>query len=91
MVGCNMACSLYAHGHLNLLRGHRHVSLRGVRRSLAAHKTVGIALSLSHRDLPAVRRALDRHRPVKASIEVEVAGADGLRQSYHVNVVLSWR
>jgi phospholipase C len=91
MVGCNMACSLYAHGHLNLLRSHQHLRLRSVRRSLAAHRTVGISLSLSHRNLIAVQRALRRHRPVKASIQVEVAGAGGLRQSYHVNVVLTWR
>jgi phospholipase C len=91
MVGCNMACSLYAHGHLNLLRDRRHLRLRGVRTSLAAHRTVGISLSLSRRNLTAAHRALSGHRSVKASIEVEVTGAGGLRQSYHVNVVLRWR
>ncbi len=91
MVGCNMACSIYAHGHLNLTRGHRHLGLRLVRTSLEAHRTVGIALSLSRRNLSAVRRALRRHRSVKASIEVQATGADGLRQSYLVSVVLTWR
>jgi len=67
MVGCNMACSIYAHGHLNLTRGRRHLGLRLVRTSLTAHRTVGIALSLSRRNLSAVRRALSGHRSVKAS------------------------
>ena len=91
MVGCNMACSIYAHGHLNLKRGRRHLGLRSVRKSLAAHRTVGISLSLSRRNLSAVRRALRRHRSVKASIEVQATGADGLRQNYLVSVILTWR
>ena len=91
MIGCNMACSIYAHGHLNLTRGRRHLGLRLVRTSLVAHRTVGISLSLSRRNLSAVRRALRRHRSVKASIEVQATGADGLRQSYLVGVVLTWR
>ncbi len=91
MVGCNMACSIYAHGHLNLTRGRRHLGLRLVRTSLVAHRTVGIALSLSRRNLSAVRRALRRHRSVKASIEVQATGADGMRQDYLVSVVLTWR
>jgi phospholipase C len=91
MVGCNMACSIYAHGHLNLKRGHRHLGLRLVRTSLTAHRTVGISLSLSRRNLVAVRRALRKHRSVKASIEVQATGVDGLRQNYLVSVALTWR
>ena len=91
MVGCDMACSLYAHGHLNLTRGRRHLGLRLVRTSLVAHRTVGIALSLSRINLTAVLRALGTHHTVKASIEVQATGADGLRQSYEVSVVLTWR
>ena len=91
MVGCNMTCSLYAHGHLNLTRGHRHLGLRRVRTSLVAHRTVGISLSLSRHNLNAVRRALRKHRSVKASIEVQATGVDGLRQSYSVSVVLTYR
>jgi phospholipase C len=91
MVGCNMACSLYAHGHLNLTRHRRHLGLRPLRTSLAADRTVGIALSLSRRNLSAVRRALREHRSIKALIEVQATGADGLRQSYLVSVVLTWR
>ena len=30
LLGCNMECSVYAHGHLNLMRGRRHLGLRGV-------------------------------------------------------------
>jgi phospholipase C len=91
MVGCNMACSLYAHGHLNLLRGRGHLRLHSIRASLTADRTVGIALSLSHRNLSAVRRALHKHRSVKASIDVEATTADGVRRGYEVNVVLTWR
>jgi phospholipase C len=92
MVGCNMTCSLYAHGHLNLVRGRRHLGLRLVRTSLVAHRTVGISLSLSRPNLAAVRRvALAGHYTVKASIEVQATGADGLRQSYLVSVILTWR
>jgi hypothetical protein len=91
LVGCSEACSIYAHGHLNLKRGHRHLGLRPLRTSLAAHRTLGIVLSLSHRNLSAVRQALRRHRSVKASIEVQATGADGLHQNYLVSVVLTWR
>ena len=91
MVGCNMACSIYTHGHLNLTRGRRHLGLQPLRTSLAAHRTWGIALSLSRPNLSAVRRALRKHRSVKASIEVQATGADGMRQDYLVSVVLTWR
>ncbi len=91
MVGCNMACSLYAHGHLNLLRGRGHLRLRSNRTSLVADRTVGIALSLSRRNLIAARRALRKHRSVKASIDVEATGADGVLRGYYVTVVLTWR
>ncbi len=74
-VGCNEACSIYAHGHLNLRRGRRHLGLRGVRATLAADRTVRIALSLSRRNLSAVHRALREHRSVKAAIVVQAIGA----------------
>ena len=90
-VGCNLACSLYAHGHLNLTRHHRHLGLRSIRATLAANQTVRIALSLSRSNLAAVRRALHRHRIVKASIEVDATGGSGQRQTYSVEVTLSWR
>ena len=91
LVGCNEACSLYAHGHLNLLRHRRHLGLRSVRTSLTADHTVRIALSLSHANLAGVRHALRTHYTVKASIEVEASGVDGKRQDYRVSVVLTWR
>ncbi|HXB63945.1 MAG TPA: alkaline phosphatase family protein [Solirubrobacteraceae bacterium] len=91
MVGCNMACSIYVHGHLNLRRGRQNLRLRSVRTSLVAHRTVGIAVSLSRRNLIIVRRALGKHRSVKASIDVEATGIDGVREGYHVYVVLTWR
>jgi phospholipase C len=91
LVGCNLSCSIYAHGHLNLTRHHRHLGLRSKRAMLAANQTVRIALSLSRSNLAAVRRALHRHHSVKASIEVDATGPSGQQQSYHVNVSLSWR
>ncbi len=91
LVGCNLACSIYAHGHLNLTRHHRHLGLRSKRATLAANETVRIALSLSRSNLAAVRRALRRHRSVRASIAVDATGPSGQRQTYHVSVVLSWR
>ncbi len=36
MLGCNMECSIYAHGHLNLMLGRRHLGLRGVLTTLTA-------------------------------------------------------
>jgi hypothetical protein len=90
-VGCNEACSLYAHGHLNLRRGRRHLGLRGVRTMLVADRTVRIALSLSHSNLSAVHRALRGHRSVKAAIVVEATGTGGRREVYSVTVVLTWR
>jgi hypothetical protein len=89
-VGCNMACSLYAHGHLNLMQHRQNLKLRSTRKSLAAHRTVGISLSLSRRNLTTVRSALHRHRSVRASIDVEVTAA-GMREVYHVYVKLTWR
>ena len=90
MLGCNMECSVYAHGHLNLLRGRRHLGLRGVLTTLAPGHATRIALSLSHANLSAVHHALERGYPVKAAVEVE-AGSGGERQDYGVVVQLSWR
>ncbi len=91
MVSCNLACSVYAHGHLNLTRHHRHLGLRGKRATLAASETARIALSFSRSNLAAVRRALHRHHSVKASIEVDATGTEGQHQTYSVQVRLSWR
>ena len=91
LVGCNMACSLYAHGHLNLTRHRRHLGLQSKRATLAANQAVRISLSLSRGNLAAVKRVLHRHRPVRALIEVVATGVAGQRQTYSVDVTLSWR
>jgi phospholipase C len=92
LVGCNEACSLDAHGHLNLLRHRRHLGLRRVHTVLVAHHAVRIALSLSRRNLAAVRRVLlAGNYTVKASIVVEATGVNGGREDYHVTVTLSYR
>jgi phospholipase C len=90
MVGCNLACSLYAHGHLDVAHERRQPRLRSLRTTLAAGRTVGISLSLPGRALTAVRGALRRHRTIGVSIDVEVTSADML-QGYHVNVALTSR
>ena len=90
MLGCNMECSIYAHGHLNLMRGHRHLGLRSALTTLEPGHATRIALSLSHANLSATHRALERGRPVRATVEVQAAsGAD--RQTYQVGVTLTWR
>jgi phospholipase C len=90
-LGCNMACTLYAHGHLNLVRRRQHLKLASTHKSLSAHRTIGISLRLSRRNLTAVRQALHKHQSAKASIDVEAAGEDNVRHVYHVYVVLTWR
>ncbi len=90
MLGCNMECAIYAHGHLNLLRGRRHLGLQQKLVALAAHKAVGVAISMSKVNLAAVRRALSSHYPVKASLQVQ-AESGGERQLYDVDVRLTWR
>ncbi|HEV3070483.1 MAG TPA: alkaline phosphatase family protein [Solirubrobacteraceae bacterium] len=91
LVGCNMACSLDARGHLSLTRRHRHLGLRRVRTTLMGGHTERISLALSRSNLAAVRRVLRRHRTVTASIAVDAKGIDGLHQSYRVEVTLSYR
>ncbi len=89
-LGCDMECSLYAHGHLNLLRGRRHLGLQSVLSTLEPGHATRIALSLSHENLSAVHHALERGYPVKAAVEVEAAsGAE--RRRYSVDVRLTWR
>ncbi len=90
MVGCNVACSIHAHGHLSLWHGRQPLRLYGARRVLPAARTQGISLSLSHRDLIAVQQALRGHRSVTASIDVE-ARSGAFLQGYHVDVALTWR
>ncbi len=70
---------------------HQQLSHDAYLSSLVAHRTVGIVLSLSRRNLSAVRHALRKHRSVKASIEVQATAANGKRQTYLVNVILTWR
>jgi phospholipase C len=90
VVGCNMACSLDARGHLNLTRHRRHLGLRRLRTTLAGSHTERIGLALSRRNLATVRRALRRGRTVKAAIAVVATGIDGLRQTYRMTVILSY-
>ena len=89
-LGCNMECSVYAHGHLNLTRGRRHLGLRSTLTTLEPGHAERIELSLSHANLSAVHRALQRGEAVKAAVEVEARSGDE-RQDYGVVVRLSWR
>jgi hypothetical protein len=90
-VGCNMACSLDAHGHLSLTRRHRHLGLRRVRTTLTGGRAERIGLKLSQRNLAAVKRALRKGRKVKASIAIVAVGIDGLHRSRSVTVGLTYR
>jgi Phosphoesterase family len=87
----HLACTLDAHGHLNLLRHRRHLGLRRVRTTLAAGHTVKIALALSSPNLAAVRGALAAHHTVKASIEVQGVRVNGKQQTYQVTITLTDR
>jgi phospholipase C len=91
MVGCNMACSLDARGHLNLTRRNRHLGLRRVRTVLFGGRTERISLALSRRNLAAVRRALRTGKAVRAAVALSATAIDGLQQSYSVSVTLSYR
>ena len=55
MVGCNIACSVKAGGHLNLTRHRRHLGLLGTRMTLMGARTERIALALSRGNLAAVK------------------------------------
>ncbi len=90
-ISCNFACTLVVHGHLSLLRGHRHIRMHGAYRRVGANHPVRLSLSLSRRDLLAVERALHRRRRVYASVEVSGTGSGGLRARYRGAVVLGWR
>ncbi len=90
MVGCNMECAIYAHGHLNLTHGRQHWELRATRASLVAHRSTGIALSLSRRELAVVRSALRAHRRVEALILVEARAPGQALHGYFVRVRLTY-
>ncbi|MGH2854566.1 MAG: alkaline phosphatase family protein [Solirubrobacteraceae bacterium] len=91
MVGCNEACSLYAHGHLSLLHHHQHLRLASARAALTADRTVRIALWLSRSVGAALRRAVRAGHAVEASIDVDVTAAGQAPKSYLVHVKLSYR
>jgi len=90
-LGCNKACSLYAHGHLNLRSHRRHLRLIARRTALAASHAVRIALKLSRTNEAAVRRALQARRNVEALIAIDITAPGEARRSYLVKVVLTYR
>jgi hypothetical protein len=90
-VGCDIACSLYAHGHLSLRQHGRHLRLRSARTRLAANGAKQIELSLSSRTEAALLRALRAHHRVEALIEIDVSSAGQASKSYPVRVQLSYR
>jgi phospholipase C len=91
MVGCNMSCSLYAHGHLSLTQRRRQLRLLSTGKALTAHRTVGVSVSLSRRVLAAVRAALRAHRRVEALISVEARAPREPLNGYFVRVRLTYR
>ena len=66
-VSCNMACSLDAHGHLNLTRHHRHLGLRSRRQrsrpTRCAHRPRAVA------EQPRRRAARAAQAPVGAGVD----------------------
>jgi phospholipase C len=89
-VGCNMPCSLYAHGYLNLTRHRRHLGLRHVRTELFGDTTKRIALQFSRKNLATVIRTLHKGKRVRALIVIDATAIDGLHQGYRVRVALSY-
>jgi len=90
-LGCNMACSLYAHGHLNLKFGHGRSELLGAHKALPGHRATGITLSLKRSGLAAARSALRAHRHLEALISVEVSSPGQPLRGYFVRVRLTYR
>jgi phospholipase C len=91
MVGCNMSCSLYAHGHLSLTQARRPLRLLSKHEALAAHRTVGISVSLSRRVLASVRAALRARRRIEALISVEARAPEQPLNGYFAPVRLTYR
>jgi hypothetical protein len=90
-VGCNDACSLFAHGHLSLKKHRHHLRLRSVSVKLVANRSSRISLALPRRTLAAMRAALRARHSVEALIALDVTGAGQARRSYLVRVQLSYR
>jgi phospholipase C len=90
-VGCNLACSLYAHGHLNLTHGRAHLELLSTRAALVPDRALGVVLMLSRAALAQVRAALRDRRRVEALISVEVAAPGRALRGYLVRVHLTYR
>ncbi len=90
-VGCNENCSLYAHGHLSLLRHGRHLGVSSARSSLTAGHPARIRLSLSRAAQATVRRALLTGHRVSATIAIDVTSAGEPRKTYLVRIALSYR
>ena len=90
VAGCNLACVIFAHGHLSLTL-HRHpLKLRSARLQLLAGRPHTVELSFANSTLARIRAALRSRRRVVASIEVD-ASAGQERRTYVVHILLSYR
>jgi phospholipase C len=90
-VGCNIACSIHSHGHLNLREHQRHLGLHNMQTTLSAHTAIRVTLRLPRHALAAMRRALRHHRRVVATVAVTATDGAGERSSYLVHVELVYR
>ncbi len=90
-VGCDVVCSLYAHGHLSLVHHHQHLRLSSTRATLAANRATRITMSLSRGVGAALRQAARAGRRVEALIDINVTAAGEASKSYLVRVHLSYR
>jgi hypothetical protein len=88
LAGCDVGCTLYAHGHLNLRRRGRRIKLRPTRLALLAHHSQRLFLALRGADLRRARAVLRAGRAVRASLEVNATTANGQAQRYFVRISL---
>jgi phospholipase C len=91
VVGCNEACSIFAHGHLSLRRHGHPLKLRSVRLALPAAHSRTVKMSFSQSTLARIRAALRGRHRVVATIEVDATSAGGERRVYVVRVSLTYR
>ncbi len=89
-VTCSEACAVYAHGHLGLLRHHRHLRLGSAHATLTAGHATRIALALSRTVGAALRRTARGGRTVQALIDLDVTAAGVAGRSELVHVQLSY-
>ncbi len=91
VLGCNVACSLFAQGQLSFADYHHKIRLRSVRVKLPADHAARISLLLSRGALAALRQTLRTGHEAQASITVDSRPPTEAPPAYQVHVRLSDR